>query len=70
MTTGTAEADSMAQPTSPSRQPATPIRLDVGLRPKNLQRTQHSHEPPSDARTDLGFVKFAGAIHLTIGEAF
>jgi outer membrane translocation and assembly module TamA len=47
-----------------------PIRLDLGLRPKGLQRTENSDDPPSDARTDLGFVKFAGAIHLTIGEAF
>jgi len=46
-----------------------PVRLDVGYRPKGLQRASGA---PSDsvARTDLGFAKFAGAIHLTLGENF
>jgi outer membrane translocation and assembly module TamA len=46
-----------------------PIRLDAGYRPDALQRTHGG--PPTDAfQTDLGFAKFNGAIHLTIGESF
>lgn len=45
-----------------------PIRLDVAGRPDKLQRLDGSE--PSDARMNLGFTKFRGAIHLTIGEAF
>ena len=46
-----------------------PIRLDVGYRPTALQRA--SGPAPSDApQTDLGFTRFNGAIHLTIGESF
>ncbi len=46
-----------------------PIRFDVGYRPKSLQRTRGS--APDDApTTNLGFARFDGAIHLTIGEAF
>jgi outer membrane translocation and assembly module TamA len=46
-----------------------PIRLDAGYRPDALQRTQGG--PPANApQTDLGFAKFNGAIHLTIGESF
>jgi len=46
-----------------------PIRLDVGYRPSALQRTRGA--APDDApSTDLRFVKFDGAVHLTIGESF
>jgi outer membrane protein assembly factor BamA len=44
-----------------------PVRLDVGARPKNLQRKDR--EPGEDDMT--GFKdRFPGAVHLTIGEAF
>jgi outer membrane protein assembly factor BamA len=46
-----------------------PIRLDVGYRPKKLQRVK-SDEPGESDAIDLGFRSFRGAIHLTIGEAF
>jgi len=45
-----------------------PIRLDVGYRPKNLQRADGG--PGETDRTGFGKAKFNGAIHLTIGEAF
>jgi len=45
-----------------------PLRLDVGYRPKKLQRADDS-EPEND-QSGLGKYKFRGAIHLTIGEAF
>jgi outer membrane translocation and assembly module TamA len=46
-----------------------PIRLDVGYRPDALQRARGG--APSDApQTNLGFARFNGAIHLTIGESF
>jgi outer membrane translocation and assembly module TamA len=46
-----------------------PIRLDVGYRPDALQRVRGA--APEDApQTNLRFVKFNGAIHLTIGESF
>jgi outer membrane translocation and assembly module TamA len=46
-----------------------PIRLDVGYRPGALQRARGP--APTDApQTDLGFTRFNGAIHLTIGESF
>jgi outer membrane protein assembly factor BamA len=46
-----------------------PIRFDVGYRPKGLQRTRGA-APDDGPTTNLGFTKFDGAIHLTIGEAF
>jgi outer membrane translocation and assembly module TamA len=46
-----------------------PIRLDVGYRPKNLQRKDGA--PGEDDSMNFGSnVKFHGAVHLTIGEAF
>jgi len=42
-----------------------PIRLDVGYRPKAL-----AGKSTDDATMDLGFVKFRGAVHLTIGDSF
>jgi outer membrane translocation and assembly module TamA len=45
-----------------------PIRLDVGYRPRKLQRSDGS--PGEDDMTGIGKAKFRGAIHLTIGEAF
>jgi outer membrane protein assembly factor BamA len=45
-----------------------PIRLDVGYRPKNLQRSNGS--PGEEDTLNLGKAKFRGAVHLTIGEAF
>lgn len=42
-----------------------PIRFDVGYRPKALRWKDHD-----DATMDLGFAKFRGAVHLTIGESF
>jgi translocation and assembly module TamA len=46
-----------------------PIRFDVGARPDALQRV--GAKAPDDAfATDLGFVRFNGAVHLTIGESF
>jgi outer membrane translocation and assembly module TamA len=46
-----------------------PIRLDVGYRPDALQRTR-GEAPEDTPQTNLRFVKFNGAIHLTIGESF
>ncbi len=46
-----------------------PLRLDVGVRPDRLQRV-HGDAPSGRSTTDLGFVNFKGAIHLTIGESF
>ena len=45
-----------------------PIRLDVGYRPKNLQRTDGT--AGEEDTLNIGKAKFRGAIHLTIGEAF
>jgi translocation and assembly module TamA len=45
-----------------------PLRLDVGVRPNALQGHVPADEVPPP--TNLGFVKFNGAIALTIGEAF
>lgn len=45
-----------------------PIRLDVGYRVPGAQRAGGG--PGENDRTDLGFTRFHGAIHLTIGEAF
>jgi outer membrane translocation and assembly module TamA len=45
-----------------------PIRLDVGYRPKTLQRAKGG--PGEDDHLSLGGAKFRGAFHLTIGEAF
>ena len=45
-----------------------PIRLDVGYRPKNLQRADG--EPGEEDTLNIGKAKFRGAVHLTIGEAF
>jgi len=42
-----------------------PIRLDVGYRPKALAGAY-----VDNATMDLGFTKFRGAVHLTIGESF
>jgi translocation and assembly module TamA len=42
-----------------------PIRLDVAGRPKALQG-----EVVSNETMNLGFTKFRGAVHLTIGESF
>jgi translocation and assembly module TamA len=42
-----------------------PVRLDVGYRPTALAGAEQS-----DYRMDLGFTKFRGAVHLTIGESF
>ncbi|MET0341413.1 MAG: BamA/TamA family outer membrane protein [Polyangiales bacterium] len=42
-----------------------PIRLDVGYRPKALAGKSDDNQ-----RMDLGFTKFRGAVHLTIGDAF
>jgi translocation and assembly module TamA len=42
-----------------------PIRLDVGYRPAALAGASTDHY-----RMDLGFTKFRGAVHLTIGESF
>jgi outer membrane protein assembly factor BamA len=46
-----------------------PIRFDVGYRPPWYQRADGS-TPEGQPRTDLGFTKFNGAVHLTIGESF
>ncbi len=46
-----------------------PIRLDVGYRPSGWQRVGGA-VAPNGPYTDLGFTKFDGAIHLTIGESF
>ena len=46
-----------------------PIRFDVGYRPPWYQRADGSL-PENQPRTDLGFTKFNGAVHLTIGESF
>jgi hypothetical protein len=43
------------------------VRLDVGARPKNLQR-KHG-EPGEDDKTGFNH-GFPGAVHFTIGEAF
>ena len=45
-----------------------PLRLDVGVRPTACKETSLPTRcrPP----TNLGFMKFNGAIALTIGEAF
>jgi outer membrane protein assembly factor BamA len=51
------------------RTPIGPIRLDVGYRIRALARADGS-KPSEDPQTNLGFVKFPGAIHLTIGESF
>lgn len=45
-----------------------PIRLDVGYRPKNLQRADGSSG--EEDTLNIGKAKFRGAVHLTIGEAF
>lgn len=45
-----------------------PIRLDVGYRPQKLQRT--NRDPLEHDEMNLAGLKFRGAIHLTIGEAF
>ena len=45
--------------------PIGPVRLDVAGRPQSLG--YHSND---DARMNLGFAKFRGAVQLTIGEAF
>lgn len=45
-----------------------PIRFDVAGRPNGLQRIGGGE--PDDATMNLGFTKFRGAMHLTIGEAF
>ena len=42
-----------------------PIRLDVGYRPKAVAGASNDN-----ATMDLGFVKFRGAVHLTIGDSF
>jgi len=42
-----------------------PVRLDVGYRPKKL-----AWKSEDDYEMDLGFTKFRGAVHLTIGDAF
>jgi outer membrane translocation and assembly module TamA len=46
-----------------------PVRLDVGYRPSGIQRADGS-PPDNNPKTNLGFAKFAGAIHLTLGENF
>jgi translocation and assembly module TamA len=45
-----------------------PIRFDVGVRPKGLQRTDGSE--PDNAQTRFFGKNFEGAVHLTIGEPF
>jgi translocation and assembly module TamA len=45
-----------------------PIRLDVAYRPQKLQRADGT-SPEAD-EMNLAGLKFRGAIHLTIGEAF
>jgi translocation and assembly module TamA len=42
-----------------------PVRLDVGYRPTALAGAERDNY-----RMDLGFTKFRGAVHLTIGESF
>jgi outer membrane protein assembly factor BamA len=51
------------------RTPIGPIRLDVGYRIRALARADGS-KPTEDPQTNLGFIKFPGAINLTIGESF
>lgn len=46
-----------------------PIRFDVGVRVPKAQRADGSPAEPAP-RMNLGFTKFAGAVHLTIGESF
>jgi translocation and assembly module TamA len=46
-----------------------PVRLDVGYRPPALARADGS-KPSNDPTMNLGFTRFHGAVHLTIGEAF
>ncbi|MEY4509525.1 MAG: hypothetical protein RLZZ450_1647 [Pseudomonadota bacterium] len=43
-----------------------PIRLDVAGRPQKFLQ----FDSDDDYRMDLGFKKFRGAVHLTIGDAF
>jgi translocation and assembly module TamA len=47
-----------------------PIRFDVGYRPDKLQRADGSSADDAPPRMNLGFTRFQGAVHLTIGEAF
>lgn len=42
-----------------------PVRLDVGYRPSALQGAAQDNY-----KMNLGFTKFQGAVHLTIGESF
>jgi translocation and assembly module TamA len=42
-----------------------PVRLDVGYRPTALAGAERDNY-----RMDLGFTKFRGAVHLTVGESF
>jgi translocation and assembly module TamA len=51
------------------RTPIGPIRLDVGYRVRSLARAGGG-KPETDPQTNLGFARFPGAIHLTIGESF
>ena len=51
------------------RTPIGPIRLDVGRQVLRAARADGSR-PEDNPQTNLGFVKFPGAIHLTIGESF
>jgi len=43
-----------------------PVRLDVGARPKKFLQWESN----DDDQQDVGFGKFRGAVHLTIGDAF
>jgi hypothetical protein len=48
-----------------------PIRLDVGYRPRAIQRADGSRVPAEDEPQETNIGKgFRGAIHLTIGESF
>ncbi len=46
-----------------------PLRLDVGYRIPGAQ-VIGGEDPPPRFLLDLGWVRFAGALHITIGEAF
>ncbi len=46
-----------------------PLRLDVGYRIPGAQ-VLGGEDPPPRFLLDLGFFRFAGALHITIGEAF
>jgi outer membrane protein assembly factor BamA len=51
------------------RTPVGPLRIDFGYRVPGAQ-IAGADDPDPRFQVNLGFVKFAGAVHITIGEAF